>query len=252
MHRHTNQWTALTPPPTPSCWGAGPWIGDMWLGEMRHDAGLPLWQIWLLVCLPENYQPGTAHKNKGGVLFSTLLVSGLALLSVPLSCWPQFFLLLAFLVLSGQPLITEFVLLPTPSSVTVVHSHCFHHLLSTYATGLQALINMSNFGTPHTFCSEQLSNASSLWRISTGRSEFCFVTFPSAKVRCCLYLFCSQITWPCNWKPYTARTHLGVKDVSQGEHTDWMPNTISETYNFSFINFQLVLSIKIYSSILHR
>lgn len=99
-----------------------------WPMDRGHVAGRNASQCWalaladlVLVCLPENYQPGTAHKNKEGVLFSTLLVSQLALLSVPLSCWPQFFLLLAFLVSSGQQLITEFVLLPTPRSVTIVH-----------------------------------------------------------------------------------------------------------------------------------
>lgn len=51
---HTNSWTGLQPPPSPPhiLLGAGPWIGDMWLGEMRHDAGLSLWQILCLsACL---------------------------------------------------------------------------------------------------------------------------------------------------------------------------------------------------------
>ncbi|KAI4800417.1 hypothetical protein KUCAC02_013246 [Chaenocephalus aceratus] len=35
------------PPPPPILLGTGPRIGDMWLGEMRHDAGLrSLRQIW--------------------------------------------------------------------------------------------------------------------------------------------------------------------------------------------------------------
>lgn len=33
---------APTTPPTTILLGAGPWIGDMWLGEMRHNAGLSL------------------------------------------------------------------------------------------------------------------------------------------------------------------------------------------------------------------
>lgn len=70
----------------------------MWLGEMRHDAGLLLSTDLVTVCLPANYQPGTIHKNREGVLFSTLLIAAIALLSAPLGLWPLLPFLLAFLV----------------------------------------------------------------------------------------------------------------------------------------------------------
>lgn len=45
---HTNSAPAPTPHPSPILLGTGPWIGDMWLGEMRHDAGLSIRQILCL------------------------------------------------------------------------------------------------------------------------------------------------------------------------------------------------------------
>lgn len=55
---HTNteySWIGSQPPlpPPPILLGAGPWIGDMWQGQMRHEAGLSLRQILCLTaCLP--------------------------------------------------------------------------------------------------------------------------------------------------------------------------------------------------------
>lgn len=50
-HKLMDKLTAPTTPP-PILLGTGPWIGDMWLGKMRHDAGLSVRQILCLsACL---------------------------------------------------------------------------------------------------------------------------------------------------------------------------------------------------------
>lgn len=98
-HKLVDRLTARTTPHPAGCWPM----------DRGHVAGRNASQCWalaltdlVLVCLPENYQPGTAHKNREAVLFSTLLIVALALLSAPLGFWPLLPFVLAFLVSHGQ------------------------------------------------------------------------------------------------------------------------------------------------------
>lgn len=100
---HTNSWTSLQPPPPPTH-PAGHWPMDR-----GHVAGQNASRCWALsptdpvpVCLLANYQPGTPHKNREGVLFSTLLIAAIALLSASLGFWPLLPFLLALLVSYGS------------------------------------------------------------------------------------------------------------------------------------------------------
>lgn len=76
-----------------------------WPMDRGHVAGQNASRCWALAptdlvpaCLPANYQPGTTHKNREGVLFSSLLIAAIALLSAPLGFWPLLAFLLAFLM----------------------------------------------------------------------------------------------------------------------------------------------------------
>lgn len=77
--------------------------------DRGHVAGQNASRCWALnptdpvpVCLLANYQPGTPHKNREGVLFSTLLIAAIALLSASLGFWPLLPFLLALLVSYGS------------------------------------------------------------------------------------------------------------------------------------------------------
>lgn len=106
---HTNTEThklvdRLTAPAPTTPHPAGRWPMDR-----GHVAGRNASRCWALaptdlvpVSLPANYQPGTPHKNREGVLFSTLLIAAIALLSAPLGFWPLLLFLLAFLVSYGS------------------------------------------------------------------------------------------------------------------------------------------------------
>lgn len=105
-HRHSNTqicgqaYSPRSQPPHP----AGRWPIDR-----GHVAGRNASRYWALastdlvpVCLPANYQPGMPHKNREGVLFSTLLIAAIALLSAPIGFWTLLLFLLAFLVSYGR------------------------------------------------------------------------------------------------------------------------------------------------------
>lgn len=80
-----------------------------WPMDRGHVAGRNASRCWALaltdlvpVFLPANYQPGTTHENREGVLFSTLLIAAIALLSAPLGFWTLLPFLLVSLVSYGS------------------------------------------------------------------------------------------------------------------------------------------------------
>ncbi|KAK5880908.1 hypothetical protein CesoFtcFv8_021768 [Champsocephalus esox] len=88
MHMATHTNSACSP----ILLGTGPRIGDMWLGEMRHDAGLrSLRQIWCpSACLQ---------------ITSLERLTAIALLPAPLGFWPLLPFSFAFVLSYGSSLL---------------------------------------------------------------------------------------------------------------------------------------------------
>lgn len=102
-HTETHKVMDRLTAPAPNTHPAGHWPMDR-----GHVAGRNASRCWALtpdfvpVCLPANYQPGMTHKNREGVLFFTLLIAEIALLSAFLSFWPLLPFVLAFLISYGS------------------------------------------------------------------------------------------------------------------------------------------------------